>query len=206
MSPEVRERIFEPFFTTKPIGKGTGLGLSMVYGIVLQHEGAIHVYSEPDHGTTFKIYLPVLVEPEDEAADARSPERIGGHETILVAEDDPMVREITQRILQRSGYTVLAASDGEKALALFNAHREDIALVILDAIMPRLTGHEVYLRIKEKYPETRVIFCSGYDPETAQSNLLVDGRVRLVEKPYDPDVLLRTVREVLDVEELCPTS
>jgi two-component system, cell cycle sensor histidine kinase and response regulator CckA len=198
MTADVRERIFEPFFTTKPVGKGTGLGLSMVYGIVKQHEGAIHVYSEPNMGTTFKIYLPV-VQPTDAApAAAPKPALVGGGETILMAEDDPMVRDVAQRILEKAGYTVLPAADGEEALAVFHAHRYDISLVMLDGVMPKLGGFDVYQRIKDDWPEVRAIFCSGYDPETARSKFTVDENLRLVEKPYDPATLLRVVREVLD--------
>jgi signal transduction histidine kinase/ActR/RegA family two-component response regulator len=204
MTPEIRQHIFEPFFTTKPVGQGTGLGLPTVYGIVQQHEGAIHVFSEPGRGTTFKIYLPAIEAPDEAPNRTTILSVAGGAETILLAEDDPIVREIAQRILVNGGYTVLTAADGEEALDVFRAHRHEISLVLLDAVMPKLTGAEVYRRLKNEYPETRVVFCSGYDPETAQSNFIVDERLRLVEKPYKPETLLRTVREVLDAEELCP--
>jgi two-component system, NtrC family, sensor kinase len=203
MTAEVRERIFEPFFTTKPVGKGTGLGLAMVYGIVQQHEGAIHVYSEPNLGTTFKIYVPIIEAGEHKTTTEAAPASVGGGETLLVAEDDPMVRDVAERVLKRVGYTVISAADGQQALDLFEARHEDIDLVILDAVMPKLGGFDVYRRIKDEWPETRVIFCSGYDPETAHAKFIVDERVRLVEKPYDPAMLLRVVREVLDVEEPC---
>jgi signal transduction histidine kinase len=206
MSAELRARIFEPFFTTKPVGKGTGLGLSMVYGIVQQHEGTIHVYSEEGRGTTFRVLLPVFQSEEIAVKDKQSAPAIGGTETILMAEDDPMVRDIGRRVLEKGGYTVLAASDGEEALSLFRARHADIALVLLDAVMPRLGGQDVYRRIKDEYPGTKVVFCSGYDPDTAHSNFIVNEHLRLVEKPYDPLTLLRTVREVLDAEVLCPTA
>ena len=203
MSHEVRQHIFEPFFTTKEVGKGTGLGLAMVYGLVQQHKGAIHVYSEPGRGTTFKVYLPSGGENnEDEfAVEPRLMPR--GTETILVAEDEPMVRSFAVRTLEKGGYTVLAASDGEEALRVFEENRTAISLVILDAIMPKLTGHEVYRRIKAVHPETKVIFCTGYDPETAQSSFIVQENVALIEKPFDADTLLRAVREVLDEEAQC---
>jgi CheY-like chemotaxis protein len=206
MSSEVRDRIFEPFFTTKPVGKGTGLGLAMVYGIIQQHEGAIHVYSEPDHGTTFKIYLPVYDADREETEKSETDGIVGGSETILLAEDDPMVRDVSRRILERAGYRVLTAHDGEMALTMFRAHRHEISLVLLDAVMPRLSGQDAYRRLKDEYPEVRVIFCSGYAPETAHSNFIVQEHLRLVEKPYNPAVLLSTIREVLDAEELCQTA
>jgi signal transduction histidine kinase/ActR/RegA family two-component response regulator len=207
MPPEVRDRIFEPFFTTKPVGKGTGLGLAMVYGIVQQHEGAIHVYSEVGRGTTFKIYIPACQTPSDQHKETApaSPQKCRGSEIILLAEDDPMVRDIGRQVLQRNGYTVIAAVDGEDAVAKFAAHKNDIGAVMLDVVMPRLNGHDVYQRIKELRPDIPVLFCSGYDPDSSQSNFIVREHLRLVEKPYDPAVLLRTLREVLDAESLCPT-
>jgi nitrogen-specific signal transduction histidine kinase/CheY-like chemotaxis protein len=206
MSPEVRDRIFEPFFTTKPVGKGTGLGLAMVYGIIQQHEGAIHVYSELDHGTTFRIYLPVYSSELEGGGVSTTDDVVGGSETILLAEDDPMVRDVSKRILERAGYHVLLAADGEMALTVFRAHHDTIALVLLDAVMPRLSGQDAYRQLKDEYPDVRVIFCSGYAPETAHSNFIVQEHLRLVEKPYNPTVLLSTIREVLDAEELCPTT
>jgi len=204
MTAETLQHIFEPFFTTKPVGQGTGLGLPTVYGIVQQHEGAVHVYSEPSRGTTFKIYLPAVETADEASSRATILSVAGGPETILLAEDDPMVCDIARRILVNGGYTVLTAADGEEALDVFRAHRREISLVLLDAVMPKLTGPEAYRRLKDEYPEARVVFCSGYDPETAQSNFIVNERLRLVEKPYNPETLLRTVREVLDAEELCP--
>jgi CheY-like chemotaxis protein len=205
MPPEVREHIFEPFFTTKPVGQGTGLGLPTVYGIVQQHEGAIHVYSEPGHGSTFKIYLPAIASETDAAAETHTAAAQGGAEVLLVAEDDPLVQNISRRILEKGGYTVLTASDGEETLQVLRRHRDKIALLLLDAVMPKLSGREVYRRMKDELPEIRVVFCSGYDPETSQSNFIAEEHLRLVEKPYNPAVLLQTVREVLDAEELCRT-
>ena len=200
---EVQQRVFEPFFTTKEVGKGTGLGLAMVYGVVQQHKGAIHVYSEPGKGTTFKVYLPSGGDNREEEEAEQPVPAPRGRETILVAEDEPMVRSLAVRILEKGGYTVLVASDGEEALRLFKENRDDISLTLLDAIMPKLTGHEVYRHIKAEYPEARVLFASGYDPETAQSGFILQERLRLVEKPFDADTLLRTVREVLDEDTSC---
>jgi len=203
MRPEVRRRIFEPFFTTKEVGKGTGLGLPMVYATVRQHKGAIHVYSEPGRGATFKVFLPLNRQDQQTDAAAEAPPPPRGTETILLAEDEAMVRDLAVRILRRAGYTVLATSDGEEALRTFQQQREAIALVILDAVMPKLTGQEVYYRIQNVAPQTKVIFCSGYDPETAQSGFTVQQRLRMIEKPFLEDTLLRTVREVLDEKVEC---
>ncbi|HTU26552.1 MAG TPA: response regulator [Pirellulales bacterium] len=196
--PEIRQRIFEPFFTTKEVGKGTGLGLAMVYGCVEQHGGLINVYSEPNLGTTFRVYLPLgeAVEPEAGATVVRAV--AGGSETILVAEDEPIVRDLTVRILKDAGYRVLAAADGAEAVELLEAHADEISLVLLDAVMPKLTGHQAYDRIKFKNPHLPVVFCSGYDPEMGQVKLLLQEGVRMVQKPFDPDQLLTILREVLD--------
>ena len=203
-STRAEERIFEPFFTTKRVGEGTGLGLATVYGIVEQHGGTIRVHSEVGEGTTFKVYLPAV--DAAAAADGVSQDECtqGGTETILMAEDEPMVRDIALRILESAGYTVLVASDGGEALRLFEENREAISVVLLDAIMPELNGHEVYRQIKERSPEMKAIFCSGYDFETSHSDFISSESLHLVEKPFDPDALLCTLREVLDRDEPCP--
>ncbi len=206
MPPEVKQRIFEPFFTTKGVGKGTGLGLAMVYGCVQQHGGIINVYSEPNLGTTFKIYLPIAAAVDSVGATIVVAPSTGGNETILLAEDEPMVRALAVRILTGAGYKVLVASDGAQAVDLFDVNAEDICLALFDAIMPKLTGHQAYDRIQLKNPNLPVIFCSGYDPETGQVKLLVDEGARIVQKPFDPDVLLRTVRDVLDAQHLLEIS
>jgi CheY-like chemotaxis protein len=194
----VRRRIFEPFFTTKEVGKGTGLGLPMVYGIVRQHQGVIHVYSEPQRGTTFRIYLPVASDAESPPDAARRPAVPRGHETLLLAEDEPMVQSFAVRVLQGAGYTVLAASDGEQAVRLFQEHAGEISLLILDALMPKLTGPEVYRRIASGYPGTKVIFCSAFGLAAPQTSSLLEDGLRLIEKPFDAETLLSTVRQALD--------
>jgi two-component system cell cycle sensor histidine kinase/response regulator CckA len=198
MSTEVQKRIFEPFFTTKGVGKGTGLGLSMVYGCVQQHGGIINVYSEPNLGTTFKIYLPNSADGDSTVDETVTTPAVGGKEMILIAEDEPMVRDLAVRILTKAGYSVLVAANGAEAVELFEENTDNVSLALLDAIMPKLTGHQAYDRIKFSKPSLPVVFCSGYDPETGQVKRLVDEGVRMVQKPFDPDVLLRTVREVLD--------
>ena len=204
--PDLKERIFEPFFTTKGVGKGTGLGLAMVYGCVQQHGGIINVYSEPNLGTTFKICLPSAAESGAAPKERTNDQAIGGNETILVAEDESMVRDLAVRILTRAGYSVLVAADGAEAVELFEANADKISLALLDAVMPNLTGHEAFDRIKLKSPDLPVVFCSGYDPETGQVKRLIDEGVRMVQKPYDPDVLLHIIREVLDAQYLVKAS
>jgi CheY-like chemotaxis protein len=197
---EAKQRIFEPFFTTKDVGKGTGLGLAMVYGCVQQHGGTINVYSEPNLGTTFKIYLPLAAASDYVAEKVVAAAALGGQETILVAEDEPMVRDLAVRILTGAGYSVLVAADGAAAVELYEANAEHVSLVLLDAVMPKLTGHQAYDRIKLQNPNLPVVFCSGYDPETGQVKLLLDAGVRMVQKPFDPESLLRVVRESLDAQ------
>jgi PAS domain S-box-containing protein len=202
MLPDVKARIFEPFFTTKGVGRGTGLGLAMVYGCVQQHGGIINVYSEPGMGTTFRIYLPLAADATPVVSDAIAPKVRGGNETILVAEDEQLVRALTVRILKKAGYTVLEAADGLESVEVFRANASRISLVLLDAVMPKLTGLHAFERIKAARPDIPVVFCSGYDPEAGPVQSLVDHNRRLVQKPYDPDTLLRIVREEIDASLL----
>jgi len=198
MDKETLTHVFEPFFTTKPKGKGTGLGLSVVYGVVKQHDGMVHVYSEPGKGTTFKIYLPIVAR----AATAVGPKHVApparGSETILLAEDEPMVRELAFRILSRAGYKVIAAADGVAACATFAAHHDEIALLILDVVMPHLGGREVYERIAAQRPGIPVIFCSGYAGSALAADALHAPGTHLLAKPYGADEMLQRVRSVLD--------
>jgi CheY-like chemotaxis protein/two-component sensor histidine kinase len=203
---EVREHIFEPFFTTKETGKGTGLGLAMVYGLVQQHRGAIRVYSELGIGTTFQIYLPV-VDGRSEAYLAPIEEQsAGGNETILIAEDDPTVRELTVRMLQRAGYQTLTAADGEEAVRLFEENMDQISLALLDVVMPRLGGREVFQKMKAIKPTLGAVFCSGYDPQMGQVGFVMDDEFKLIQKPFNPKLLLAAVREALDEVVCLPTS
>ncbi|MGH7134620.1 MAG: ATP-binding protein, partial [Pirellulales bacterium] len=202
MTPETQSRIFEPFFTTKEVGRGTGLGLAMVYGVVQQHGGLINLYSEVGIGTTFKIYLPIGNGAASAAAIAETLPAEGGHETILVAEDEPMVRNLAVRILTGAGYSVLAAADGAEAVNLFESHAGSIHLALLDAVMPKLTGREVFDRLKLLKPALPVVFSSGYDPDMGQIKSLRSKGLRMVQKPFDPDVLLRAIRESLDARDV----
>jgi PAS domain S-box-containing protein len=198
MTEEVKEHLFEPFFTTKEPGKGTGLGLATVYGIVKQHNGFIHVYSEKDAGTTFKIYLPVAVGEKVTLKKAAQAPAQGGNETILVAEDDPNVRGLIETILERSGYKVLIATDGAEAIRTFESAIDEIDLVLLDIVMPNLGGRSACEAMLEKKAELKFIFCSGYNPDAFGQNFQIDERFEFIPKPFSPDDLLRKVRGVLD--------
>ena len=198
IEPEVLPRIYEPFFTTKPPGEGTGLGLATVHGIVKQHKGLIHVYSEPGLGTTFKVYLPVVEEP---AAAAREPVEgppSGGTETILLAEDEEGVRQLTTRFLETAGYTVLSASNGEEALRVLEDCSEQIDLALIDVVMPRLGGREVVRRIRTRWPEMKVLLTTGYGVAGWAPEHAADEPVGVVTKPYGYSTILRKVRNCLD--------
>ena len=198
MDVETRERIFEPFYTTKETGKGTGLGLSMVYGSIKQHDGYINVYSEPGKGTTFRIYLPLIKsKPEKEKpADISTMKR--GTETVLVAEDDVQVRDLIKSVLEGSGYQVMVAEDGEEALRVFNKNNDKIQLLILDVIMPKKNGKEVYDEIKKTRPDIKAVFTSGYNAEVIHKKWVLEKGLGFVTKPSSPQKLLKKVREVLD--------
>ncbi|MEA2085363.1 MAG: ATP-binding protein [Thermodesulfobacteriota bacterium] len=198
MDKETLARVFEPFFTTKGIGKGTGLGLSTVYGLVNQHGGMVHVYSEIDKGTTFKIYL-ILAERAATAVGHKIEGPIqGGTETILLAEDDIGVRNLSQIILEKAGYTVLTAVDGEEALSVFKNHADEIDLALLDVIMPKLGGRAVFNHIREQRPDIRILFCSGYSMNAVHTDFILDKGLQLIQKPYQRNDLLRRVRDALD--------
>lgn len=197
MDEDTRKRIFEPFFTTKEVGKGTGLGLSIIYGIVRQHNGYINVYSEPNKGTTFKIYLPVIKSVIEETERATLPPPRGGTETVLLAEDDEAVRELIRVVLDRFGYKVIGAVDGEDAVIKFKENR-DIELVILDVIMPKKDGKTAYQDMKKVRPEIKAIFTSGYSTDIIDEKGVLEEGVNFIPKPVLPNDLLRKVREVLD--------
>ncbi len=202
MSPEVMKRIFEPFFTTKEAGKGTGLGLAMVYGIVKQHGGGIYVESTPGKGTSFRIYIPVTkVQGKERPTEKNSQtkeKRYEGNETILVVEDEPAVRRLAVRSLQRMGYRVLEARNGAEGVELFNKHSKEIDLVILDMLMPKLNGRDAYEQMRNTRPDLKAIFCSAHDPESARKGFWKDSAPHLIQKPYRSETLLKTVRAVLD--------
>jgi len=199
MDAETRERIFEPFFTTKERGKGTGMGLATAYGIVKQHGGFIHVYSEPGHGSLFRVYVPVLQDAPLEGGGEKAPPpslaQIRGTETILLAEDHGSVREMARQGLLSLGYRVLSAADGQEALELCS--HETPALAVLDVIMPKLGGPATAARLLQTLPDLPIVFTSGYSPD-ATDVPTEGGKARYLQKPYSPTTLGRLVRETLD--------
>jgi two-component system cell cycle sensor histidine kinase/response regulator CckA len=204
MTPEVRERAFEPFFTTKDPSKGTGLGLSTVYGIVRQHEGTVHVASAPGEGTTFTVCLPVSDGASVAAGSDLAPVVDGGHETILVVEDEEAVRRVVTKTLESAGYTVLTACDGIEAVSTYERNAPAIALVLLDVVMPRRGGIETHAALRRLDPTLPLIFTSGYnDPEQLAAVLQADraSAGSVLSKPYDRDTLLRAVRAALDARD-----
>ncbi len=196
MDTTTREKIFDPFFTTKEVGKGTGLGLSTVYGIVKQHNGYITVYSEPNRGTIFHIYLPVAVKIGKEENLAPAPTK-GGNETILIAEDNEAVRGLMSKVLMEYGYRTVEAIDGADAIVRFKKVTK-IDLLILDSIMPNKNGWETYNEIHKIKPGIRVIFTSGYTRDVFLDKGIEDKKFHFLQKPITPDALLQEVRNVLD--------
>jgi PAS domain S-box-containing protein len=198
MEEETRRKIFEPFFTTKEVGKGTGLGLSICYGIIKQHEGYIICESETGKGTRFSIYLP-LIPPEEEKCESKTDAQPkGGNETILIAEDNDDVREVAMEILKDYGYKVIGAIDGKDALAKFCDYRNEISLVIMDVIMPRMNGRELFSEIYRLKPGTKVIFSSGYTSDVLPEEMKRMKGYPFLSKPFVPEKLLRCVRDLLD--------
>jgi nitrogen-specific signal transduction histidine kinase/CheY-like chemotaxis protein len=197
MDAKTRGKIFDPFFTTKEVGKGTGLGLSIVYGIIKQHNGYITVDSAPDKGTVVTIYLP-LVEILEEPIKTALEEPRGGTETILVTEDSQEVRRLVREVLGRYGYRVIEAADGQEGVEKFLKHKEAVALLLLDVVMPKKNGKEVYEEIIRVKPEVKTLFTSGYTGDVVLSKGIHDDSVDFISKPLSPRELLFKVREVLD--------
>ena len=195
---EMRDQVFEPFFTTKDVGEGTGLGLSTVYGLVTQHRGAIVVHSEVGQGTTFHVYLPTSERGAVTAQSLLSGSIRGGHETILLAEDDDMVRKLTGTLLRNAGYTVLTARNGIEALTVYDNNADRIDMLLLDVIMPKLGGRGVFDRIHAQRPDLPALFASGYSLNEVHTDFILDEGLTLIQKPARRDELLRKVRELLD--------
>ncbi len=199
MTPEVRDRVFEPFFTTKEEDKGTGLGLSTVYGIVKQSEGNIWIYSEPGHGTTFKIYLPQVEELLEEVKEKVVGEELPrGSETVLVVEDEQEVRKVAARILRGQGYKVLEASQGDDALRLCEEHNRPIQLMVTDVVMPGIDGRELTNRLMLLHPEIKVLYMSGYTDNIIVHHGVLERGINYIQKPFTVGALAGKVREVLD--------
>lgn len=199
MSDDVKQHMFEPFFTTKGPGRGTGLGLATCYGIVQQHGGSIAVYSELEHGTSFKIYLPAIAQQaEAPTHEAKTPVSLMGHETVLLVEDALLVRKLAARTLRKNGYTVIEAGDGEEALQLIEAGNLPIDLLVTDVIMPKIQGSVLAEQLSALYPHLRIVFISGYTDGTLFHRQDLLSRGAFLQKPFSPGALARTVREVLD--------
>jgi len=206
MSDEVKAHLFEPFFTTKPTGKGTGLGLATCFGIVKQNAGHINWYSELGLGTTFKIYFP-RVQSALEPVGVRTPSAAvaGGHETVLLVEDERAVRELAASTLREKGYTVIEAVNGEEGLRVARQHEGRIDLVLTDVIMPVMGGKEMADQLHASHPDTKVLFSSGYTEDAIGHHGVLRPGIVFLQKPYMTTTLARKVREVLD-EGLTATS
>ncbi len=198
MPPEVQEHIFEPFFTTKDPGEGTGLGLAMVYGIVKNHAGYIHVYSEVDRGTEFRVYLPLGDGRMSESNEDAPKFPVGGSETLLLVEDDAIVLSTGQGMLESFGYHVLTATDGEEGLKVYRAHHEEIALVLTDMTMPKMGGDQLYQAIRDINPTAKVLLVSGYSVKEQIADLEAKGLKGSVQKPFDLQALGQKVRDAID--------
>jgi PAS domain S-box-containing protein len=205
MEPEVKAHLFEPFFTTKEQGKGTGLGLSMVYGMVKQSDGFIQVESEVDRGTTFNIYFPCMDAPIDPSAQPseapalpQPPPPAQGRKTILLVEDEDIVRAMLMEVLQESGYSVLEAPDGEAALALSRQHSGPLDLLVTDLVMPNMTGRELSEQIRTDRPELKFLFMSGYTNDEVMRGEIASAHAAFLQKPFQPDALLTKVREIFE--------
>jgi PAS domain S-box-containing protein len=198
MEDRTAKRVFEPFFTTKEQGKGTGLGLSIAYGIITQHQGHITVASEPGQGTEFRFYLPLVGAAAEEDERPEPAALPGGTETILVAEDSEAVRSFITLLLRGAGYSVISAENGEEALQKFQENSDRVRLLLLDVIMPRKNGKEVYAEVRKTAPGLRALFMSGYTADIVHRKGILEEGLHYVAKPVSPRDLLRKVREVLD--------
>jgi two-component system, cell cycle sensor histidine kinase and response regulator CckA len=196
MDADILARVFEPFFTTKEPGKGTGLGLSTVYGIVMQSGGCLEVRSEPQHGTRFMVYLPRIEAETDEAGSGRTPTAAAGEGTVLLVEDEEIVRKMTASVLEENGYRVLAAGLGSDALRLAEQYDGVIHLLVTDIVMPHMSGPEVARRLSPLRPDMKVLFMSGYAGEDVLAHGLSLRGTVFLQKPFTPSVLLSKVREL----------
>ncbi|MBM3776081.1 MAG: response regulator, partial [Acidobacteria bacterium] len=200
MDAETRAHLFEPFFTTKPKGQGTGLGLSSVYGTIKQHRGAIRVWSEPDRGATFWLYLPALtdeIDTREAEAEAAPDERFTGSETILLVEDEAALRGMLREVLEKSGYRVLEAGDGSEALEICEQPAK-VDLLLTDVVMPLLNGHQLARRLALRWPDLKVIYMSGHTDDVIAYHGVLDSGTVLMQKPFAPGALVAQVRAVLD--------
>jgi signal transduction histidine kinase/CheY-like chemotaxis protein len=195
---EILSHIFEPFFTTKDVGKGTGLGLSVVYGIVRAHGGWVEVESDIGQGTRFHVYLPLVDGVAEQNVREQGEDVVGGDETILLVEDEPMVLEMGRNLLQMLGYRVYAAQGGREAVSLYTKHRDEIDLVLLDVVMPQMSGPKAFAKMRAVNPQAKILLVTGYSPEEVAKELMRQGADGIVQKPYNLMTLARQVRQSLD--------
>ncbi len=194
---KTRERIFDPFYTTKEVGKGTGLGLSKVYGIIKQHNGYITCVSKPGIGSTFRIYLPISNSEVTETHPEEIPEFESQTATILLAEDELSVRKLTKQILENFGFSVIEAADGEEAMKIFIDNRDRIDMIILDVVMPKMSGKEVYDKIRKIKPDIKALLTSGYPADFIQKQEIIKQGINFMAKPVSPAGLVKRVKEEL---------
>jgi CheY-like chemotaxis protein len=204
MEPQVMERIFEPYYTTKEQGKGTGLGLSVIHGIVKNHGGDITVTSQPGKGSSFKVYLPVIDEIEEEIQSAEPATEINGNERILLIDDEQQIIDIERQILERLGYKVTSKTDSQEALEEFATQPDRFDLVITDMTMPKMTGDQLARRMMEIKPQIPVILCTGFNEAITEEKALAMGIDKFVMKPVVKDELATTIRSVLDNRPALP--
>jgi CheY-like chemotaxis protein len=190
--------IFEPFYTTKKMGEGTGLGLSTVYGIVKQSGGNVWVYTEPGEGTTFKVYLPQVDQSFKVKEEPKRSASARGDETVLLVEDEELVRVLVRQVLKKNGYTVLEAGNGKKALELYREHKGPLHLVLTDVVMPEMSGREMVVELKRQHSVLKVLYMSGYTDDTIVHHGILEPGTAFIQKPFTPEALAWKVREVLD--------
>ena len=197
MDKETREKIFEPFFTTKEMGRGTGLGLASAYGIIKNHGGFINVYSEKGHGTTFNIYLPAS---EKEVIEEKKPagETVSGTETVLFVDDEDMIIEVAEELFERLGYKVLTAGSGREAIETYEKNKERIDMVLLDMVMPDMSGGETYDKLKKINPDIKILLASGYSMNGQATEIMDRGCSGFIQKPFKMRELSQKLREILD--------
>ncbi|MCJ7627165.1 MAG: ATP-binding protein, partial [Longimicrobiales bacterium] len=199
MDAETREKVFEPFFTTKERGKGTGLGLATVYGIVKQHGGNIWAYSEPGGGSTFKCYFPLADMPSVEQVELRNTiTDLGGTETIMVVEDEVMVRKLAAKVLKGSGYSVLEAGESEACLNALRDYDGPLDMLLTDVVMPGMNGRELYGEVRKLFPGAKVLFMSGYTEDIVTHRGVLDEGIPFIQKPFSGRDLATKVRSVLE--------
>ena len=199
-----RSRVFEPFFTTKEQGKGSGLGLATVYGMVKQSGGYIWVYSEPGHGTMFKVYLPPSSSAATDAPAGAGGDLLGS-ETVLLVEDEDAVRALAREVLRRHGYVVLEARHGVDALRVVERHQDNIHLMVTDVVMPHMSGRELAERLATVRPAMKTLFMSGYSDHALMPGDLAPG-ASFLQKPFTPEVFARKVRAILDSDQAARLS